>query len=168
MGIDASDREATIIVPTTRTWYRPHLRTLVDCLCAEAHGLGRDVAVVSPIEVRRQPRLGGAECVLRSMKPPAAGDASTLARSIAARGGAANLATCAAALPGPYALDRIFGLMAGGLLSIDLDIELGAESIVRLREASWPFPWDALGWRSARQGQDIWRKGEPSESRRRH
>ncbi|MER2266096.1 hypothetical protein [Methylobacterium oxalidis] len=152
---DASGRTSTIVVPTLRTWHRPHLRALANRLASVSYAYGRIVLVVPPAEVRRQPRLDNAERIVGSMRPPAAGDLATLARCAAARGDVADLATCAAALPGPHALERIFGLMAGGHLSIDLDAALGPRSIVRLRASCWSTPWEVLGWQPPSPDRSI-------------
>ncbi|CAO4171743.1 hypothetical protein IHEIED_01854 [Methylorubrum populi] len=73
------------------------------------------------------------------------GDAATLSRLLSAQGGEASLAECEAALASPFAHGRIFGLMAGGHVEIDLSVPLSADSLVRLQPPGWPFAEAGLG-----------------------
>ncbi len=70
--------------------------------------------LVGPHDVTAQPRLDNAELMLRTMRPPAIGDADTVLRILKAASGESCLAQCKAGLAGPSAAERIFGLMAAG------------------------------------------------------
>ncbi|MGW5837951.1 hypothetical protein ACWFZ6_08010 [Methylorubrum extorquens] len=143
-----SGRESGVIVPTHRTWDRSRLRALAfEVACRALHD-ERDVLVVPPAEVEREPRLTNARRIFGAKEVPAYGDASALVRCIALRGGEATLADCEAALAGPFARKRIFGLVFGGHVEIDLSTELAEQTLVRLRSQDWTFGWNALGWRS--------------------
>lgn len=145
----ASGRTSTVAVPTFRTWNRDTRRRLASEVAEAAFHGGRVVLVASPHDVTRQPRLANAGVICRSMLPPAAGDAEIVGSCIRRGGGEASLEACGEALGPPLARERIFGLMAGGCLEIDLDVALGAESRVRLRRCGWSFGWDMFGWPTA-------------------
>ena len=75
------------------------------------------------------------------MRPPAIGDASALLRFLETQSGEASLAQCEAILASPFAGERIFGLMASGLVEIDLSLPICGQSRVRLRSSESPFDW---------------------------
>jgi len=143
----ASGMTSTVAVPTIRTWNRPSSRRLVDRIAGDAFAFGR-LVIASPHDVARQPRLANAARLCRSMCPPAAGDARAVEACIAVRGVQASLRECEAVLGAPLALQRIFGLMVGGFIEIDLESAFGADSAVRLRPRDWIFDWSIFGWRS--------------------
>lgn len=147
-----SDLVCTVAVPTIRTWERRDRRGLASTIAEAAFAAGRNVIVVPPRDVIREPRLSNATRIGRSMRPPAAGDLEILRNCIAAGRGTASLKACEDALSSPYARARIFGLMAGGSLGIDLDDVLGRGSTVQLRPEGWVFDWDVLGWQPIRPG----------------
>lgn len=140
-----SSQSCTIALPTFRTWGRNDLRRRTAHAASSAFAAGRNVVVQDPGAVKLQPRLCNAEHMLRSMRVPAMGDAATLSRLLSAQGGEASLAECEAALASPFADGRIFGLMVGGHVEIDLSVPLSADSLVRLRPPGWPFAEAGLG-----------------------
>jgi hypothetical protein len=145
-----SDRTCTVAIPTIRTWDRSDRRLMSMSIAEASFASGRIVTVVSPRDVIREPRLSNATHIFRTMRPPAAGDAQAVRNRIAVCNGEASLMACEDALASPCARSRIFGLMAGGLLGIDLASPLGPESAIRLRPTDWAFDWDVLGWRAVR------------------
>ena len=96
--------------------------------------------------MRLEPRLANALRIFQRKETPASGDAEAVTRIIEARGGEASLSECEAALDSPLARERIFGLVFGGHLQMDLSSALTERSTVRLRPPDWTFRWDVLGW----------------------
>lgn len=140
------DREYGVILPTDRTWKRPRLRRLAYSVAAQASASGVRSLVVPPAHVRLEPRLANALRIFQRKETPASGDAEAVTRIIEARGGEASLSECEAALDSPLARERIFGLVFGGHLQMDLSSALTERSTVRLRPPDWTFRWDVLGW----------------------
>jgi hypothetical protein len=99
------------------------------------------MVLASPVDVEAQPRLGNAERILRTMRPPAMGDAGALIGLLESVNGEASLAQCTAVVASPFAVERIFGLMAGGLIELDLSLPICAASRVRLPSSDRPFHW---------------------------
>lgn len=141
-----SGREYGVILPTDRTWSQPRLRGYAFSAGFRALAGGHQVLIVPPADVRLQPRLANAHWIFQAKEVPACGDVDALTRCIEARGGKASLAACEAALASPLARERIFGLVFGGHLEMDLMTELTGESVVRRRPPCWTFGWGALGW----------------------
>jgi len=139
---------STIAVPTFRTWCRNDRRTLAISIAEGAFAAGRYVQVVSPYDVVLQPRLANATVIFGAMRPPIAGDARAVRDRIFADGGITSLRACEDALDCPSSRERIFGLMAGGVIAIDLAGDLGSDSTVRLNPDGWSFDWDVLGWQA--------------------
>lgn len=139
---------STIAVPTFRTWGRNERRRLAISIAESAFASGRYVQVVSPYDVTLQPRLANAIRIHQNMRPPSAGDVSAVQLRITADGGTTSLQACEEALDCPSSRERIFGLMAGGKIAIDLAVPLGPQSAVRLNPDGWTFDWDVLGWQS--------------------
>lgn len=146
----ASGMTSTVAIPTYRTWNRYTSRRLAVDISEAAFAVGRLVVVASPHDVTLQPRLGNAGRICRSMLPPAAGDAEAVRARIRIAGGEASLRSCQAALGPPLSLARIFGLMVGGQLAIDLETPLGDDSTVRVRPDGWIFDWGMFGWQAIR------------------
>lgn len=141
-----SGREYGVILPTDRTWKRPRLRRLAYSVAALASVDGVECLVVPPRAVRLEPRLANALRIFHRKETPASGDAEAVNRIIETLGGEAPLVDCEAGLDSPRARERIFGLVFGGHLEIDLSTELTGRSAVRLRPPDWTFHWDVLGW----------------------
>ena len=141
-----SGREYRVILPTDRTWKRPRLRRVVYSAATVASAGGAESLVVPPADVRLEPRLANALPISHRKETPASGAVEALNCIIAARGGQAPLAECEAGLDSPQARERIFGLVYGGHLKLDLNTELNDRSAVRLRPPDWTFSWDVLGW----------------------
>lgn len=139
---------STIAVPTFRTWSRNERRRLAISIAEGAFAVGRYVQVVSPYDVTLQPRLANAMRMFQVMRPPIDGDARAVRRRIVADGGTTSLQACEEALACPSSRERIFGLMAGGTIAIDLAGLLGSHSTVRLNPDGWTFDWDVLGWQA--------------------
>lgn len=143
---------STIAVPTFRAWSRDDQRRLAMSIADAAFGAGRIVLVVSPYDVILQPRLKNAMRIFRSMRPPGVGDADVVRARISADGGTTSLRSCEEALDCEFSRKRIFGLMVGGVLAIDLSTPLGPESTLWSRPAGWIPDWDLLGWPAVRSG----------------
>jgi hypothetical protein len=141
-----SGSEYGVVLPTDRTWNQPRLRDLAFAVGYRAATGGHRVVIASPAEVRAQPRLGNAQSIFHTKAPPACGDLEELTRHIDERGGEAPLIDCRAALSGRDARERIFGLLFGGHLRMDLTTPLTDQSVVRLRLPDQASGWEALGW----------------------
>lgn len=141
VAFQASGHPCTVVVPTFRTWKRQDMHRRILAVAGEVASSGRSMMLVGPHDVTAQPRLDNAELMLRTMRPPAIGDADTILRILETASGEACLAQCKAALAGPSATERIFGLMVGGFVEIGLSIPICAETRVRLRSSGWPFDW---------------------------
>jgi len=139
--------EYSVILPTCRTWKQARLRGLAFEVDRRVQTDGHHVLVVPPADVQRKPRFANAHYVFHEKLVPACGDVHAVTRCIKQFGGEAPLDACQAALSGPLGRRRIFGLLLGGHIEIDLAFELPDRSIVRLREQCWAFDWAVLGWR---------------------
>lgn len=141
---------STIAVPTFRTWKRNERRRSAMSVAEAACATGRVVLIVSPDAVILQPRLRNATRILRSMRPPGLDDAEVVREHILASGGEATLASCETALGCTSSRGRLFGLIVGGAVGIDLTLPLDGESVLRSRPAGWLPDWDVLGWPAVR------------------
>lgn len=142
--------EYDLVLPTDRTWNLPRLRRAVADVGLRASSEGLRILIVPPAEVRSQPRLANAQHIFHAKKVPACGDLDRLTRWMQERGSEAPLVACEAELDSPEARERIFGLVFGGHLAIDLASPMTDQSIVRLRARRGTSSWDQLGWCSLR------------------
>lgn len=142
-----ADAEYGVILPTDRTWNLPRLQGLTFDAGFDMSAAGHRILVVPPADVRLQPRLANAQHVFHAKKAPACGDLDVLIRWIETQGGEAPLDACVAALDSPGARERIFGLVFGGHLALDLASAITDLSIVRLGSRCRTSSWDRLGWR---------------------
>ena len=153
----------TIAVPTFRTWSCGKRRRLTYATAEAALATGRIVLVASPLDVILQPRLANAITMLRRMRPPAIGDAEAVRERIVGDGGTTKLGICAETLASPFAMNRIFGLMVGGVLEIDFSVPLGPESMVRLNPDDRPCEQNVAACMflaSVRSGGDLARRSQ--------
>ncbi|WP_342111337.1 hypothetical protein [Methylobacterium sp. SI9] len=141
VGFRASGYPCAIAVPTFRAWNRHDMQRRIVSAVRDATASCRSTMLASPFDVTAQPRLSNVERMLQTMRPPAIGDGVSLVRLLEAQNGEASLAQCESVVASPFAVERIFGLMAGGLVEIELSVPIGAESRVRLRSSEWPFDW---------------------------
>jgi hypothetical protein len=145
--------EYGVILPTERTWNQTRLKERAFDVGLRASATVRPILIISPAELRLEPRLGNAQHIFRAKTAPACGDMETLTACIDDRGGEAALVECEAALAGPHPRERVFGLVYSGHLAMNLEVGLTDRSAVRLRH---PFPnwgWEALGWRPIQAAQ---------------
>lgn len=147
LRLRGTDGEYRVILPTDRTWNHARLKERVLGVGLHASALGLPILIASPAVLRRQPRLGNAQHIFRAMTVPACGDLERSTACIDARSGEAALVECQAAVAGQDPRRRIFGLVFGGHLALDLDEEITDRSTVRLRSRRPDWGWEALGWR---------------------
>jgi hypothetical protein len=138
--------EYSVVLPTDRTWNHARLKGRVLDIGLRASALGRSILIASPAIMRRQPRLGNALHIFHTMMVPACGDLERSTACVDARGGEATLLECQAAVPGRDPRRRIFGLVFGGHLVLDLHTEITDLSTVRLRSRQPDWGWEVLGW----------------------
>lgn len=148
-----ADFEYGVVLPTDRTWNLPRLRGPTFDVGFEMSAAGHRILVVPPADVRLQPRLANAQHVFHAKKVPACGDLDVLIRWIETQGGEAPLDACVAALDSPGARERIFGLVFGGHLSLDLASKITGLNLLRLGSRCRMSSWDKLGWRILRTGR---------------
>jgi hypothetical protein len=150
-----ADTEYGVILPTDRTWNLPRLQCLTFDVGFDMSTEGHRILVIPPADLRLQPRLANAQHVFHAKKAPARGDLDVLIRWIETHGGEATLGACVAALDSPGARERVFGLVFGGHLALDLASAITDLSIVRLGARFRTSSWDRLGWRILRTDRAL-------------
>ena len=136
-----------VIVPTYRTWTHPRLHGIALSVGLRVPAHRHLTLIAPPAEIQAEPRLGNAHRIFHDKLVPIRGDAGSAIRCIEEHGGQASLVACETALGSPFAKERIFGLVFGGYLEIDLTAEIAEQSIVRIGRDTESFDWAGLGWR---------------------
>lgn len=149
------DGKYGMILPTDRTWNQTRLRGLIYDAGFESSAAGERILIVPPADVRLQPRLANALCVFNQKKVPIRRDLDAVAGLLESRDGEAPLVACEAALDSPGARERIFGLLFGGYLELDLLSPITDRSMVRLGSRCRTSGWGQLGWRILRSDQEA-------------
>nr|WP_137827982.1 hypothetical protein [Methylobacterium sp. L1A1] len=150
-----ADGEFGMILPTDRTWNQMRLRGLILEVGFESSAAGERILVVPPTEVRMQPRLANALHVFDQKKVPIRSDLDAVACWLKSHDGEAPLAACEAVLDSPRSRERIFGLVFGGYLALDLLSPITDRSMVQLGPRCRTSGRDQLGWRILRSDREA-------------
>jgi hypothetical protein len=139
--------EFSLVLPTERTWRNTRAKGRAYAVCIHESAAGRLILIVPPAELKLRPRLNNAKRIFHTKMVPACGDLETLTACINDRGGEATLIDCEAVLAGLHPRNRVFGLVYGGHLAMNLNVAITDLSTVRLQQSNPKWSWEVLGWR---------------------